>query len=333
LQFARALALVTALVAAAPAAPAPDSLLEAAVRAGYDQDYRQAMGLLAQVPAVGDAAPAVAFWRAALVQLLLYDSGDPVLADSFYRLSDRAAAAAESCLAAEPDNPAANVFLGMTQLNRANLQGWQQQRWQALRTMLGVERFFRRAYGLDSTLADARLGLGIIEYFKATVDRYLFGLKLFGSRDRAYRLLEGALTDDARLRDAGEFVLTYMRKEDGEYDLAAGHSLAILRRHPGNRTALRMLREVRLKAGDYRLVLMLGQHIEASIRASYPRNRYGLAENRIAMAKAWAGLGEPDSVVALCDSIIAWEPVQDSVPWLRSYVAEARSLRRRAGGK
>jgi hypothetical protein len=321
------------LAAVALASPASDSLLEAAVRAGYDQDYHRAVEMLERVPATGDAAPAAAFWRAAMVQLLLYDSGDPALADSFYRLSDRAVCAAKARIAAEPDSPAANVFLGMTQLNRANLQAWQQQQWQALRTMLGVERFFRRAYELDSALADARLGLGIIEYFRATVDRYLFGLRLFGSRDRAYRLLEGALVADARLRDAGDFVLAYMRKEDGEYDFAVEHCLAVLGRHPGNRTALRMLRDIRLEAGEHWLVLVLGRQIEASIRSAFPCNRYGLAENRLAMAKAWAGLGEPDSATALCDSIIAWEPAQDSVPWLRNYVADARSVKRRAGAR
>lgn len=333
MRFARALALAAALVAAAVAAPAPDSLLAAAIQAGYDQDYRVAGELLGRINCPDSLKPAVAFWRAALVQLELYDSGNPVLADSFYTLSDRAVVACGRRLADEPKDPTAHALLGMTQLNRANLFAWQKQRWQALRVLLGVERHFRRALELDSTQADARLGLGTTEYFRATIDRYLLGLKLFGSRARAYRLVEDAVAADPGLADAGDLLLAYMRKEDGDYREAASHCANVLERHPGNRTALRMLRDVRREAGEFRAVLELGREIDSSISVAFPRNRYGLAENRLAMAKAWRGLGRTDSLVACCDRIIAWEPYRDSVPWLPDYIAEARAMKKKAGAR
>ena len=55
----------------------------------------------------------------------------------------------------------------MTQLNRANLLAWQQRRLAAFRTLLGVMPQLRAALAADSTLADARFGIGVIEYFKA----------------------------------------------------------------------------------------------------------------------------------------------------------------------
>jgi len=302
---------------------------EESVSAAYRQDYESAWRLVEDVEPGAEAGPGIAFWRAALTQLLLYDSGRPALADSFYRLSDRAVAACKARLRHEPQDATAHMYLGLTQLNRANCQSWQQQRFRAVFTMLGVERHLRRAVELDSLLEDAWFGIGVIEYFKATADRYVFGMGILGSRERAYDLVERAAGSDGVLCNAALFLQAFMHKEDGEFDRAVGFCEELLERHPGNRAALRMLRDTYLAAGEHGDVIRLGREIEESIGVSFPENRYGLAENRLQMARAWSRSGQQDSARALVDSLVAWEPYRDSVPWLRNYIADARRLKTR----
>ena len=110
------------------AMPAVAGSVPRAVSFGYAQQYDSAWSVLSQVPENDSLAPLAAFWRAALVQMLLYDSGNPALADSFYRLSDRALEVCRNQLRACPANAQAHLFFGLTQLNRANCQGWQRSR-------------------------------------------------------------------------------------------------------------------------------------------------------------------------------------------------------------
>jgi tetratricopeptide (TPR) repeat protein len=324
----RALLALLSLVCALAGLAGTFSFPDESVTAAYRQDYDSAWRLLEGVEPGAEGEPGIAFWRAALTQLLLYDSGQPALADSFYRLSDRAVAACKGRLRDDPQDARAHLYLGMTQLNRANCQSWQQQRLKAVFTMLGVEKHLRRAVAIDSSLADGWFGIGVIEYFKATADRYVFGLGVLGSSSRAYELVGRAARSNGVLCNAARFLKAYMHKEDGEFEEAAGLCEGLLEQYPGNRAALRMLRDTQLAAGEHGQVIELGREIEESIEESFPGNRYGIAENRLQMARAWQRSGEPDSARVLVEALVAWEPYQDSVPWLKNYIADARRLTR-----
>jgi hypothetical protein len=199
----------------------------------------------------------------------------------------------------------------------------------AVFTLLSSESAFRRAAAADSTQTDAWFGLGTVEYFKATASRYVFGLGLFGSQARAYAMIERAVAGKGWLRHTALFFLAFMQKQDGLHEQALVSCDRMLQRYPGNRSALRLQRDVRVERGDYAEAVELARHLAVDVATEFPDNRYGLAETRIAMVKAWDGLAEPDSVRRYADMIIAWEPYQRDVPWLSAYVAEARRYRKK----
>jgi len=300
-----------------------------AVSLGYAQQYDSAWATLARVSERDTLAPLVAFWRAALVQMLLYDSGDPALADSFHRTSDRALAACRERLRTHPDDARAHLLFGLTQLNRANCQGWQRSRLRAVMTLNSASRSLGRAVALDSTLADGWFGLAAIEYVRVNADRYALGLGLLGSRKRAYRMIARSLDGEGWLANAAGFMLAYMHKEDGEFEQAVEVCERILRQYPENRTGLRLLRDTYLAAGRWEDALQVAGRLDSSITRDFPGNRYGRSENRLVAMKAWDGLGLQDSALAYADRIIAWSRYERQVPWLDRYVAEARQYRRR----
>ena len=300
-----------------------------AVEFGYSQQYDSAWHALGRVPACDSLAPLTGFWRAGLIQMLLYDSGDPALADSFYRASDRALAACRTRLAKRPRDAQAHMFYGLVQLNRANCQSWQRDRLKALFTLGSAANSLGRAAELDSTLADAWFGLGAIEYFRATADRYIGGMGIFGSSARAFQRMARARAGRGWLHAACGFTLAFMRKEDGDAAGAVATCREVLREWPGNRTGLKLLRESCITGGLYTEALAVARALDSSITRDFPRNRYGLAENRLAALKAWDGLGRRDSVLACADRLIGWSPYERETPWLADYVAEARQYRRK----
>ncbi|MFO7675373.1 MAG: tetratricopeptide repeat protein [bacterium] len=318
---------VVALGAAARAGVAEE--VRRAVALGYDQQYDSAWQVIHRVPAADSLAPLVAFWRAALVQMLLYDSGDPALVDSFYRTSERAVEVCRARLRQCPDDAHAHMFEGLIRLNRANTLGWQRDYLRAFLALGSSSRSLSRAVGLDPGLHDAWFGMGAVEYFRSVADRYVGGIGIFGSRSKAHHYIARARAGPGWLGNARAFVLAYIQRDEGDPAAAVATCREVLAAHPGNRTGLKLLRDSHLSAGQYREALALVQVIDSSIRRDFPRNRYGLAENRLVAMKAWDGLARRDSALHCAGQIVAWERYERETPWLASYVAEARRYRRR----
>lgn len=300
--------------------------LRAVVDAAYTQDYRLASELLDRLP---DDAPGTLFWRAGLLQLLIYDSGNKALVDSFHRLSDSAAARCRVGIRADSRDARAYLYLGLTELNRASMLSWEQQKLRAFTTMLRVTPSLGRARRLAPEMSEASFGLGVVEYFKSCANRYALGLRLFGSRERAYGLLRQVESGDAALQPMAVFMLGFMYKEDRQYDSAGVCCRRLLERYPGNRSTARLLRDVLLKAGRAGEALEVALDLWRDIDTVWPTNYYGLAENWLKMAEAYELLGRTEQAAGCADLVIAWEPWQDDVPWLRNYVREAKQLRAR----
>ncbi|MEO0068038.1 MAG: tetratricopeptide repeat protein [candidate division WOR-3 bacterium] len=296
----------------------------------YHQDYSAALSRVKEICATDPQDPAGLFWYAALLQMLIYDSGNTGLIESFYLTSDSVIQLCRRRLKNNPSDAEAHLYWGLTQLNRANLLSWQGKKFAAFMTLLKVTPHLNRALKFDARLTDALFGIGVIEYFKATADRYCFGLGLIGSRERAYKLLQKARRQDGMLQPMAEFMLGFMCKEEGQFEEAIKYCNRLLERYPNNRAALRLLRDIYLDMGNYERVIILARELESDITRVFPNNRYGIAENWLKMAYAWAGLGRTDSTRFFAQCILNWADQADSVPWLVSYVRAAKWLKAKA---
>lgn len=320
-------AVLVPLVLQVLAVAAPSAVIHEAVEAMYQQNYRRAAEILEQSP----RTPESGFWQTCLLQLFIYDSGDGSLIDSFYRLSDQVG---RRCLAAARTSPADAeplLYQGLVELNRANMLGWRQQRLDGLRALLRASRYFSRAARISPADTRVRFGQGVVEYFRACANRYALGLQLFGSRSRAFHMLQEVEKSDALLRSAAGFMLGFMYKEDGQYDSSVACCRRLLRRYPGNRVARRLLRDALLAAGRPESALAVARMLSEELTAVWPDNHYGQAENWLKMSEAHHLLNHQDSLTYYADLVILREPLQNEVPWLRNYVREARRLKQRIG--
>ena len=317
------------VLASAPAAPADD--LIRARDFCYRQEYDSALAVVRAMCRCDTTDPAPYYWQASITQLLIYDSGNKELIDSFYALSDRAIAKARNRLRRDSRDAQAHFYVGVTQLNRANLLAWQQRRLLAFKTLLGVMPQLRTALAYDTTLADARFGIGVIEYFKANADRYVFGLGLLGSRKKAYQLVKAVADRECLLQPAAQFLHAYMLKEDGDYADAVRSCQALLLQYPGNRAALRLMRDAQYRGGMLSGAVATGRLVEQEVLHACPGSRYALSENWIVCGKAFAEAGLSDSARVRFDRVIALEPYTGEVPWLSTYVREAKQWRKKLG--
>lgn len=298
----------------------------------YLQDYQAASALVNKICSTDTQDPGGLFWHACLLQMLIYDSGNTSLIDSFYLTSDRVIKLCQRRLKQNPNDAEAHLYWGLVQLNRANLQSWQGKKFAAFMTLIKVSPHLNRALSLDPQQSDARFGLAVIEYFKATADRYCFGLGLIGSRERAYQMMEEARNRDGMLRPMAEFMLGFMFKEDRLYASGVKCCQRLFEHYPNNRAASRLLRDIYLDMGKNEQAIALGRELENDIRSTFPQNRYGIAENWLKMAYAWFGLKNTDSAFVFSQRIINWADKTDSVPWLASYVRDAKRLKAKLEG-
>jgi tetratricopeptide (TPR) repeat protein len=295
----------------------------------YRQQFDSAFAITSAAIARSPSDPAGYYWQAAILQLLINDSGRGALADSFYALSDRAIALCQQRLAREPNDAQAHFYFGMTQMNRASFLGWQRQSMSAFKTSLSVSPHLKAALARDSSLTEARLGLGMMDYFAAMSSRYTLGVRVAGSRKSAYAVIKPLADGNGELKAPAQMMIAYMLKEDGKYDAALGYCHRLLAAYPGNRSALRFLRDALFQARRHADAVRVGAELDSVLPKAYADNKYCMAENWIVCGKAYAQMGQKEEARKRFDRVIAWEPYQAGVPWLAHYVREAKQWRKK----
>lgn len=296
---------------------------------GYRQQYDSALAVTSAAIAANRSDPAGYYWQAAILQLLINDSGRGGLADSFYALSDRAVAICKQRLAKDRGDAQAHLYFGLTQLNRASLLGWQRKSMAAFNVFRQISPHLDAALARDPSLDDAQLGLAMIEYFRSMSSRYTLGIRLTGSRKKAYAGIRPIADGHGPLASAAGMMMAYMLKEDGDYDGAVGYCRRLLDAYPGNRSALRLMRDALFKAKRYSAAVQVGAELDSAVPKAFPDNKYGMAENWLVCGKAHAQMGQKQEARERFNRVIAWEPYQNGVPWLAHYVREAKQWRKK----
>jgi tetratricopeptide (TPR) repeat protein len=119
-------------------------------------------------------------------------------------------------------------------------------------------------------------------------------------------------------------MMAYMLREDGDYDASLRYCRQLLAAYPGNRAALRMMRDGLLGGRRFAATVDVCAELDSILPRAFPDNKYGIAENWIVRGKALAQLGRKDEARLYFNRVVAWEKYQDDVPWLAHFVREAK---------
>ena len=298
---------------------------------GYLQRYDSALAITSAAIQAEPTDPAGYYWQAAVLQLLINDSGRGELADSFFGLSDYTIMLCRQRLAKDPDDAQAHLYFGLTQLNRSSFLSWQQRGMSAANAMMDVTPHLDAALKRDSSLVEARLGVGMIDFYKATSSKYTLGLHLMGSRPRAYAVIRPIADGDGPLKGPAEMMMAAMLKADERYDEAVDYCKRVLAIYPGNRGVMRMMRDAFFKGGRYADAVQVGAVLDSAIPKAFPDDKYCIAENWDVCGKAYTQMGKKEEARERFNRVIAWEKYQDDVPWLPRYVSECKQWLKKLG--
>ena len=229
--------LLILLCLAAPAAarktsvtPEMDKLLMAGVDDIYLMRFSAAEEDMSKAVALDPAYPHAYFGRAA-IDLITFiygeNQGDPALLESFEAKTLESIEAAEAYLKAHPDDPDALFILGASHGMFGRLAIVQRRWLQAFGHGRASMKFVRRAVKLEPELYDAILGLGMFEYYVATIPKFagwLAKIVLGGDRERGLRQIRLSAEKGRYAKVTAQMILVEIYLEDpfGAYNPAEG---------------------------------------------------------------------------------------------------------------
>jgi tetratricopeptide (TPR) repeat protein len=232
--------LLILLFLAAPAAarktsvtPEMDKLLMAGVDDIYMMRFSAAEEDMRKAVALDPAYPHAYFGRAA-IDLITFiygeKQGDPALLKSFEAKALESIKTAETYLKAHPNDPDALFILGASHGMFGRLAIVQHRWLQAFGHGRASMKFVRRAVKLEPELYDAILGLGMFDYYVATIPKFagwLAKIVLGGDRERGLRQIRLSAEKGRYAKVTAQMILVEIDLEDqfGAYNPKEGLSL------------------------------------------------------------------------------------------------------------
>ncbi|MBI4061600.1 MAG: hypothetical protein HY403_09235 [Elusimicrobia bacterium] len=255
-----------------------DRLLHEGIDAVYRMDFAGADAVMAQAIALEPAYPHAYLGRAA-VDLIRFSYGseqsDPSLIKTFEAKTRKTIEVAEAWLKTHPKDPDVLFVLGSAHGFCGRLAVVQRRWLKAFGHGRAAMKSIRRAVKLDPELHDAQLGLGMFDYYVATIPKFagwLAKVMLGGDRRRGLRAIRVAAEKGDYTKTTAQLILVEILLEDdfGARDSAQG---------------LKLMRGVRAKYPDSSMLA------SALIVALYEDKKYGeaLREAREYQARVKAG--------------------------------------------
>jgi hypothetical protein len=308
--------------------PEVQELVDGALEHAYRQEYDAAFELLTRLSADFPDNPAADFFMGAYWQLYMFDHGTDTLEPVFLDYMERSRNRAREILDQE-ENARAHLYVGATRVYEAVYFGWKGDYWQTLRAGLKAPPELSLALQQDSMLDDACLGLGVNEYFHYAAGRYLVGLNLFGSLDKAVRLVRRAAEGDGYFTITARYTLSWMMTQEKRF--AEAHELLdnLLVDYPGNRLFRKQSRDTYFAEKEYAAAVKVGEALDQELQEQQPDNWAGKAENDLSLVRNYTRLDDRESARQRCDSVISYESPAAGGVRLSDYIREARALRRK----
>lgn len=312
--------------------PEVEVLIKKGLEYSYQMDYGRAQECFNEVTKIAPENPCGYFFQAALLQYYMIDFDTFSKEGEFYYYLNQAMEKSQKILKIE-ENAWAHFYLGAAHIYRATYEGWHRRYFVALREGQRSEPQLKRALALDSTLADAWLGLGTLEYFMARANRYVFGLKLFGDAQRGINNIKKAMEHGRYFNVTAQHSLAWALTEDGKPEEAKAYTQNLLARYPENRVFFWELVNIYLAEKDWDRTIQTVQLLLDNTLKNQPDCHANIATAKLKMAKAYYGRGDYQMVVKLCAEIVEMTGSKDGATSFNDALKDAKRLLKKAQAK
>ncbi len=307
-----------------------DDLVRRGIALTVAHRYQEAQACFDSLAAEAPGDPAGPFFQAALIhaRMLEYETGQG--REEFATLIRRATQLAQHRLAEEPGDARAYFFRGAAlgyHAFHAAREGRYLTAWQDGQSSL---RDLEMAVRLDSSLADAYLGIGSYKYWRGKLLRYLSWLPFVPEeREEGIRLIRLAIDRGRYSRLTGLSDLAWVLIDAGHLDAAlecAHQGLALCEE---SRFFLWPVAEIYFRQGDYRNCVVWYERLLASLLSAPENNHYNEVICRLKLAHAYAKLGDQAMARLHAETILAL-PLEDQIrARSRKKLAQAKAILQR----
>lgn len=308
-----------------------DELVQRGIALTVNHQYREAQACFDSLATNWPTDPAGPFFQAALLHSRMLDYETDQGAEEFAALAEQATVMASRRIAANPSDAWAYFFRGAARGYRAfhaAREGRYLSAWQAGQACLSD---LEEAVRLDSSLADAYLGIGSYKYWRGKLLRYLSWLPFIPEeREEGIRLIRKAIEKGRYSRFTGLSDLAWVLIDAGRLDDALDCAHEGLALCPQSRFFLWPVAEAYFKKHDYRKATEWYERLLISLLQEPENNHYNEIVCRLRLARAYAALGEVARARLHAQAILNL-PLEEKVQVrARKKLAQAREILERA---
>jgi tetratricopeptide (TPR) repeat protein len=261
----------------------PDSndieLIKTGIGLTLNEDYQTAKSLYSELQAKYPAHPCGPFFMATVYQAEMKDYEDFKYEQEFVDNIELSIELADDCRDENRHDAWAYYFMGGCNLYRALFEGRKGSSWSAARKGIRAKNLLEKCLDLDSTIHDARAGLGSYRYW-GDVKGGVFAKLPFvgGDRGKGLEDLKKAVEKSTFSRDLALSALAFIYIQEEKYDTADSMASALRGKYPQGKSFLWARAFANFGAERYEKALSFFDSLRAEIKEEGQPNNYNQYE-------------------------------------------------------
>ncbi len=297
--------MVSLLFALLAISPEAESLLVSGIEASRFEDYAAARKAYAEAQKLAPDDPAPYFLNGALTFIYMVDFATDSLEVKFNNDLDKALKLADEGIKKNGDNARDYFFIGSVHIFRMVENGWKRNYIKAMSEGLKAIAPLKRAIELDSTLYDAYLAQGGVDYFSGSVSRYIPWAKGTKTVEKGIKEVKLVYEKGRYFKNAAGQAYSFMLKEEGRAYEALAINEEQCRKYPQSRTFRWGLGELYIDLHKYREAIGLYKKLYEDVLQSQPSCYTNIYQIKLNLAQCYHGLGKRELARKYCKEVIA----------------------------
>lgn len=285
--------------------PEAEAYLEKGIEASHVEDYVTARIAYARAKELCPEDPAPYFLDGALDFIYMVDFVTDTLESSFDATMDKAEELARAGLEEDPHSARDLFFIGSVRIFRMVRHGWKRNYLAALSAGSGAPDPLLKALELDSTLYDAYLAKGALDYFSGRVNRYIPGAPATRTVQRGIDEIRMVYEKGTYFQASAGQALSFIMKEEGRADEALAISQELVSTYPEGRTFRWGLGDLYVELEMWDEARDLYKGLYQDVKRDQPKCYTNIYQIKYILARIYAAQGDEETARRYCLEVIS----------------------------
>lgn len=302
----------------------------AGIHLSLSEQFRSADSVFARISAEFVSSPIGPLFAAGNAQAEMLDTESLHRREDFERYVNEAESRVRRVDNASSSRAESEFVLGVAAGYRAVYEskwgGW----FAALKQGLRARKHFQKALELDSTLCDARLGLGTYYYWKSAKTDWINWLPIVSDeRQHGLEFLRRVIDCGSYARETARAALAAALINEGEYAATIAHADTLAGLFPDAKGPIWLKAKAHYALYEWDLAVQQFNLLESRIHASGTGNFYNLIECAYYRAQCHWGAGRYREALAECGKALTYPANEETKHRQKDRLNELRKLQRK----